>query len=157
MLTGCHMSRKWQEASCTAPKTCSMGSETGGEALGHTWVDATCAKPKHCSVCGETEGSALEHTLTEAGYQQAATCEVCGENVGEPLQAAFEKYGLVCNAELNQEYVFDTPCYDPQYTTKGMMAWWSHSFQPEARPNTKEVVPKPMKWQRKTAIPSVSA
>lgn len=145
MLTGCHMNHEWQEATCTTPKTCSTGGETEGEALGHTWVEATCAEPKHCSVCGETEGEALahtwveatcaepkhcsvcgttegntlEHTLTEANYQQAATCEVCGETVGEPLQAAFEKYGLTCNAELNTEYTFDTPCYDPQYTTKG--------------------------------------
>ena len=145
MLTGCHMSHEWKQATCTTPKTCSIGGETEGEALGHTWVDATCAEPKHCSVCGETEGetlahtwvdatcaepkhcsvcgetegNALEHTLTEANYQQPATCEVCGETVGEPLQAEFEKYELVCNAELDTTYPYVIPCYDAGYTTNG--------------------------------------
>ena len=30
-------------------------------ALGHTWTDATCTAPKTCSVCGETEGEAIGH------------------------------------------------------------------------------------------------
>ncbi len=145
MLTGCHMKHEWQDATCTVPKTCTVGGETEGEALGHTWIDATCSKPKtcsvcgetegetlehtwvdatcseakHCSVCGETEGEPLEHTLTEANYQQAATCGVCGETVGEPLQAEFEKYGLVCNAELDTTYPYAIPCYDAGYTTNG--------------------------------------
>lgn len=96
----------WVEATCAKPKTCSICSETEGETLAHTWVDATCAEAKHCSVCGEIEGEPLEHTLTEANYQQPAICEVCGETVGEPLQADFEKYGLVCSAEQNTEYIF---------------------------------------------------
>lgn len=31
-------------------------------AKGHTWIDATCTAPKTCSVCGVTEGSALGHS-----------------------------------------------------------------------------------------------
>lgn len=149
MLTGCHMKHEWQEATCTEPKTCCIGGETEGEALGHTWVEATCTEPKHCSVCGEMEGEALahtwieatcaaakrcsvcgeiegeplEHTLTEANYQQPAICEVCGETVGEPLQAEFEKYGLVCNAELDTTYPYVIPCYDAGYTTNGKVAF----------------------------------
>ncbi len=34
-------------------------------ALGHTWTDATCTAPKTCSVCGATEGTALGHDHTE--------------------------------------------------------------------------------------------
>ena len=30
-------------------------------ALGHDWTDATCTAPKTCSVCGATEGEALGH------------------------------------------------------------------------------------------------
>lgn len=52
----------------------------------HVWVEATCEAPKTCSVCGETEGDALEHILTEATYIDAPTCEVCGAVVGEKLQ-----------------------------------------------------------------------
>ena len=31
----------------------------------HNWVDATCAAPKTCSVCGSTEGEALPHNYVE--------------------------------------------------------------------------------------------
>ena len=31
------------------------------EPLGHSWVEATCAAPKTCSVCQKTEGAALKH------------------------------------------------------------------------------------------------
>lgn len=149
LLTGCCMSHEWKEATCTEPKTCAKCGEIEGEALGHTWVEATCsapktcgvcgetegepvehtwvevtcAEPKHCSSCGETEGEALEHTLTEANYQQASTCEVCGATVGEPLQAEFEKYELVCNAELNTTYPYVIPCYDEGYTTNGKVTF----------------------------------
>ena len=34
--------------------------------IAHTWNDATCEAPKTCSVCGKTEGEALAHT-TENG------------------------------------------------------------------------------------------
>ena len=146
MLVGCHMSHEWQEATCTTPKTCSVGGETEGEALGHTWVEASCAEPKHCStcgetegealthswteatckepkhcsVCGETEGNALDHILTEANYQQPATCEVWGESVGEPLQSDFDKNGLSCNVQEDIAHDFILPCsVDSNYTTSG--------------------------------------
>jgi len=37
---------EWIDATCTAPKTCSLCGETEGEALGHTYVDGIC------SACG---------------------------------------------------------------------------------------------------------
>lgn len=80
------------------------------ETNGHTWVEATCTAPKTCKVCGETDGEAIAHTFTEANYQQPATCSVCGETVGEPLQADFEKYGYVCDAELDTPYSVTFPC-----------------------------------------------
>lgn len=123
MLTGCGHEHTWADATCTAPKTCTECGETEGEVLEHIWVEATCAEPKHCSVCGETEGEALEHTWTEATYQQPATCEVCGATEGEPLQAYFEKEGIECNAELDTEYPYVTPCYDSEYTTNGKVTF----------------------------------
>lgn len=33
----------------------------------HTWVEATCTAPKTCSVCGETEGTPLDHVLDSNG------------------------------------------------------------------------------------------
>ena len=77
------------DATCTAPKTCSVCKATEGEALGHTWVNATCTTPKTCSVCGATEGAALGHievidaaktpTCTETGLTEGKHCSVCGE------------------------------------------------------------------------------
>ncbi|MBD5509484.1 MAG: hypothetical protein HDR05_15945 [Lachnospiraceae bacterium] len=87
------MSHEWVDATCTEPRTCTVGGETEGEALGHTWVEATCEEAKHCSKCGETEGVALGHTLTEATYKEAAVCTICGKTEGEPKQSYFEEHG----------------------------------------------------------------
>lgn len=125
LLTGCHLKHEWQEATCTAPKTCTIGGETEGEPLGHTWVDATCTEPKTCSVCGETEGEPLGHgTLTEANYQQGPVCTVCGESTGEPLEADFEKHDLVYNTEFDTPYTYQTVCYDDtSLTTIGTVTY----------------------------------
>lgn len=106
LLTGCHMKHEWVEATCTEPRTCSVGGETEGEALGHTWVDATCTEPKICSVCGETEGEALGHEWQEATYDAPKTCSVCSLTEGEPLpKPYFLEKGIVCE-ELKE---FDVP------------------------------------------------
>ena len=57
----------------------------------HVWVDATCTAPKTCSVCGATEGEALGHTeeivagtnatCTENGLTEGKKCSVCGETL----------------------------------------------------------------------------
>ena len=36
-------------------------------ALGHKWADATCTAPKTCSVCKTTEGQTLEHAISNTG------------------------------------------------------------------------------------------
>lgn len=117
MLTGCCISHEWNEATCTEAIACAKCGETEGEALGHAWEDATCTDAKACFVCGETEGEALGHELTEANYQQASVCAVCGEICGEPLQPDFEKYGLVCNVELDKVYDTVVMCYDNEDAT----------------------------------------
>lgn len=124
VLSGCCLSHEWNEATCTAPKTCAKCGEKEGEVLAHTWVEATCEKAKHCSVCGETEGEALAHTLTEVTYQQASTCTVCGAVEGGPLQADFEKYGLECNAELDVTVPYVTQCKNnTDYITNGKITF----------------------------------
>ena len=60
----------------------------------HAWVDATCEAPKTCSVCGATEGEALGHTekeisavdatCTEVGWTAGTKCSVCGEILVAP-------------------------------------------------------------------------
>ena len=44
--------------------TCECGDSYQSDevaALGHTWVDATCTAPKTCSVCAVTEGEVADH------------------------------------------------------------------------------------------------
>ena len=54
----------------------------------HRWDDATCTKPKTCSICGKTEGEAWstikEATCTEAGEKEA-TCKRCGKSLVEEI------------------------------------------------------------------------
>lgn len=136
LLTGCHMKHEWQEATCTQPRTCIVGNETEGEALGHVWREADCITPKTCTVCGEKEGAALGHawreadcstpktcttcgekegtalghTWQEADYFTPQTCLVCGETQGDPLQPSFEAHGLSINARVGETYDYVTCC-----------------------------------------------
>ena len=120
LLTGCEAlsnlpieipflhQHEWQDATCTAPKSCACG-EIEGEALGHTWVDATCTAAKTCSVCAATEGEALGHTAgTEATCTTAQTCTVCntelvaalGHTAGAEATCTTAQICTVCNTEL---------------------------------------------------------
>ena len=121
--TGAHT---WTDATCTAPKTCSVCNVTEGSALGHTggsatcteapvcsacgqtygkanghsWAGATCEAPKTCSACGTTEGKALGHDYSEATCTTAATCSKCGKKNGSALGHDFTEAdcenGSVC-------------------------------------------------------------
>ncbi len=75
----------WEDATCTAPKTCTTCETTEGAALGHTWVDATCAAPKTCSVCQTTDGVALEHAWENATCTLPKTCSACQTTEGVAL------------------------------------------------------------------------
>ena len=74
---------KWEDATCTQPKTCSVCNSTEGEANGHTWKEATCTQPKTCSVCNSTEGEPNGHTWKEATCTEPKICTVCSVTEGE--------------------------------------------------------------------------
>ena len=109
----------WNDATCTAPKTCALCGETEGHALehdyqgsscteeaacalcgktqaptGHQWQEATCTSPKTCALCGETEGGPLGHT-TESG-----TCERCGEFFFTALEFSGSGDSVISDVEL---------------------------------------------------------
>ena len=71
-------------ANCSKTKT-----ENVTDATGHTWKDATCDAPKTCTVCSETEGQAAGHKFAadtnEKAFIVKEVCEDCGE-VGEFLK-----------------------------------------------------------------------
>ena len=86
-------------------------------ALGHTWSDATCEAPKTCSVCNATEGAKLGHsyetvvtvpTCVDKGYT-TYTCATCGDNyVADEVSALGHNYEAVVTAPT---------CVDKGYTT----------------------------------------
>lgn len=59
---------------CTEPSKCECGA-TNGSPLGHTWKEASCMAPKTCTVCGITEGDKLPHNISDS----ASKCTMCGE------------------------------------------------------------------------------
>lgn len=96
MLSGCRCAfgHDWVEATCTAPKTCSICGITEGSTLSpdgtHHWEEATCTKPKTCSICGEAEGESLGHDYNEKGV-----CQRC--NAHKEYQ---NSYGYFSKSEL---------------------------------------------------------
>ena len=85
-LSGCCMSHEWEEATCTAPKTCINCGKTEGETTEHDWKDATCTEAKTCVECGGVEGVPVEHKWEEATCVQAKTCSVCETIEGDPTE-----------------------------------------------------------------------
>ena len=91
------LGHQWTDATCTAPKTCSVCGATEGSAAGHQWVDATCDTPKTCLICGTTDGEALGHTeiphdgrqptCATIGWNAYVTCANCDYTTYEELKA----------------------------------------------------------------------
>ena len=67
---------------------CDATNVTVIPAEGHSFADATCTAPKTCTVCGETDGEALDHTYDaeitaptcSAGGYTTYTCSACGDS-----------------------------------------------------------------------------
>jgi len=86
VLVSCGCKHEWKEATCEAPKTCSLCEEVEGEPLGHSWQDAACETPRNCPVCGLTEGDALGHDWISATCETPKTCTNCSLTEGDPLE-----------------------------------------------------------------------
>lgn len=102
--SGCCISHKWADATCTEPKTCSECGKTSGEALGHCFTEATCTEASTCEVCGATTGSPLGHekgevVVLEADYVKAiaksevycARCNALVDTVEEPMDKLYDE------------------------------------------------------------------
>ncbi len=90
ILSGCCLQHDWQEATCTAAKTCAKCGKTEGEPLpDHGWVDANCETPRTCSLCGKTEGNPLGHDWAEATCAAPSTCSRCSQTQGQALDHSF--------------------------------------------------------------------
>ena len=84
LFAGCCLSHEWEEASCTAPKTCAKCGETEGEPIAHIWVSATCTNPEVCSICGANQGEALGHIWVDATCTSPKICLTCNQVEGDP-------------------------------------------------------------------------
>jgi hypothetical protein len=84
------------EATCTAPKTCSVCGATEGEALGHSYervvTAPTCTTTgftTYTCSCGDSyiadKVAALGHSYKDATCTAPATCSVCGTSTGSKL------------------------------------------------------------------------
>lgn len=102
LTVGCGCEHEWIDATCIAPKTCSLCGQKDGDALGHKFSDADCINPKICTVCNMTEGEALGHDWSEATADKPMTCNICGETNGKALSPN-EAYGGNVIAEGTEE------------------------------------------------------
>lgn len=64
-----------KERSCSA---CGEKETVYLDMTDHTWKDATCAAPKTCSVCGTSDGNALPHTAIP---DKDWNCTDCGQRI----------------------------------------------------------------------------
>lgn len=70
---------KWNAATCTEAKICSICGTREGSELGHKWEGGDCTTKQVCSVCGITGDYA--HVINE-NTCGSIICEKCGETVG---------------------------------------------------------------------------
>ena len=88
-------------------------STTTTNALGHSWNDATCTAPKTCGTCGATEGEAAGHTYGEdgtctvCGTSQDHVCEFTAEKTVDPTctEAGYTVYACTCGKTENRDPV----------------------------------------------------
>lgn len=101
---------RWDNATCTTAKTCSICGKTEGEPLGHKWTEATCEEPQICSACGEAKGTALGHKWEEATCEMPKICSVCGKTQGEALGHVLEEYTVVKEATCSEQGEKEAVC-----------------------------------------------
>lgn len=104
----------------------------------HEWQDATCTAPKTCKLCDATEGEVTDHTLAEANYQIGEHCVDCGEVFGDPIVSEFERTGrayqtIDLTTAHGNVYEYTTGQYnDTQATTGEVLVSWAIPMDPTA-------------------------
>ena len=81
----------------------------------HNWDDATCTAPKTCSVCGDIEGEALGHGHTQGWAYVAGTQEhevICKDCCGYSYTEAHSYVDGVCVCEAVDSYTLTVYAMD---------------------------------------------
>lgn len=102
----------------------------------HQWTEATCTAPKTCSLCGETDGDKAPHAYGEWTETKAASCNekgsktrtcACGEAETQEIPMLDHSYDSPCDTDCNNSgctvtrdaaHVFDNDC-DGTCNTEG--------------------------------------
>lgn len=96
----------------------------------HSWKDATCSAPKTCSVCGATTGSTAQHTYNPQGkciycetlnpvlvnkYEQAVAivvrCTSSPAQNGDSLAEAYKLFSELGEFRDSKEYLSNFSCF----------------------------------------------
>lgn len=91
ILSACACKHEWKEATCLAPKTCSLCNETEGEFADHAWE----ANRKVCMVCGLDERPVDEKFMESlaAGLEARWLLTDAKNSTNEnPLKTDWENY-----------------------------------------------------------------
>lgn len=110
VLVGCQCEHQWTDATCTAPKRCSLCEETEGESLGHNWTNATCETPETCSRCKETRGNVPGHDWLDATCTEPKTCRVCKTTDGDSLGHTKGDWVVAQDATVYQAGIREQQC-----------------------------------------------
>ncbi|MBR6728288.1 MAG: hypothetical protein IKM08_08865 [Clostridia bacterium] len=119
----------------TEKRICSCGdTETRNtEKVEHTFADATCTAPKTCTVCELTEGDALPHTEKIVGYQKptAITDGATGKTVcnecGATLSPSYILTSLKSYAKKNVHSVSNDNAYTCSYNLSALNPTYSNT------------------------------
>ena len=98
----------WENATCTAPKTCKLCNETEGTSLGHSWLDATCEYPMTCRTCSATDGEALGHNqpvYTNHGHTHSVDYPCCNTMDSVDVIHSYTNGVCVCGATETKSVV----------------------------------------------------
>ena len=87
-LSSCECNHEWQEATCTAPKTCVKCGEKSGSPLWHDYVRIACDECMSCSRCGKNTSEKLPHQYI-GECEKIGVCYYCNEQSPEVLEHSY--------------------------------------------------------------------
>ncbi len=98
----------------------------------HRWNDATCTAPKTCSVCKITEGSALGHkyetTWSKDADKHWHKCSVCDSRDGE-ANHAFDDWTIITPATEKEEGLKRRVCKVCEYSEEVIIPKLEHTHK----------------------------
>lgn len=118
-------SHDFSQATCKAPKTCTLCGETEGEIGTHVWKNSNCSLPTTCEICGATNGEAPGHSWPSSFCTNDKVCRVCGEiekakeHVWNTNECGRVKFCVECDfiGEKTEHNWVEATCVSPEYCT----------------------------------------